>query len=236
MKHYILVHGAWEGSWSWENTAPELERHGHTVTALDLPGSHGNAQDIPRVTMASYVKTVAEAIKPLDHKVILVGHSMAGAIVSQVAELMPEKVERLIYVAAFLLRSGDSVLEAMQRDPDGEFLPALTFAEDQSYATASEKVLRDIAFHDLDETDILRAVPRMAEKQATEPFASKITVSAERFGSIPKTYIRTTTDKITSPALQDEMINSWEVENIEVLPSGHFPTLSMPEKLARSML
>ncbi|MDH3597196.1 MAG: alpha/beta fold hydrolase [Rhodospirillales bacterium] len=236
MSHYVLVHGAWEGSWTWENTSSELERQGHAVTAIDLPGSHGNKQAIPQVTMASYVKTVAEAIERLDHKVVLAGHSLAGAVISRVAELMPEKIERLIYVAAFLLKNGDSVLEAMQRDPGGEFLPELTFSEDQSYAMASERTLRDIAFHDVEDKDIRRSLPLMAEKQATEPFMAKVVVSDGRFGSVPKTYIRTTIDKITSPALQDEMIANWEVESVHVLPSGHFPTLSMPERLAELML
>lgn len=236
MSHYILVHGAWEGSWSWENTSPELEKHGHTITAIDLPGSIGNKQDISDVTMANYIKNVADEIRALDHTVIMVGHSMAGAIISQVAELMPEKIERLIYVAAFLLKNGDSVLEAMQRDPDGEYLPNLEFAEDQSYAKVPETVLRTIAFHDVDDKDVALAIPRMAEKQSTEPFASKVKVSADRFGAVPKTFVRTTIDKITSPALQDEMIKNWEVEKVHILPSGHFPALSMPEKLAAVLL
>jgi pimeloyl-ACP methyl ester carboxylesterase len=236
MSHYILVHGAWEGSWSWEKTTPELEKQGHTTTAIDLPGSIGNKQDIPEITMAGYIKTVSDQIKELDHSVILVGHSMAGAIISQVAELIPEKIERLIYVAAFLLQNGDSVLEAMQRDPDGEYLPNLEFSEDQSYAKVPEKIIRNVAFHDVDERDIVLAVPRMAEKQATQPFTSKVAVSAERFGTVPKTFIRTTIDKITSPALQDEMIKNWDVEKVHILSSGHFPALSMPLQLAGAML
>ena len=64
---------------------------------------------------------------------------MTGAVISQVAELIPEKVEKLIYVAAFLLKEGGSVLEAMQSDPDGEFLPEIIFSNDQSYATVPEQ-------------------------------------------------------------------------------------------------
>ena len=236
MSHYVLVHGAWEGSWSWENTARELENHGHTVTAIDLPGSIGNQQSIPHVTMESYIKTVTAAIEALGHNVILAGHSMAGAVISQVAEIIPDKIERLVYVAAFLLQDGDSVLEAMQRDPDGEYLPALCFSEDQSFATVSEHTIRTIAFHDVDETDIAHALPLMAEKQATEPFTSKAALSERNFGAVPKTYIRTTIDKITSPALQDEMIKNWNVDTVHVLPSGHFPALSMPVELAGAML
>ncbi len=235
MSHYVLVHGAWEGAWTWENTAPFLRARDHTVTAVDLPGSHGNKQVIRQVTMASYVRSVAGEIESLDCKVVLAGHSLGGAVISQVAELMPEKIEKLVYVAAFLLRNGDSVLEAMKRDPRGEFLPELTFSTDQSYATVSERTLRDIAFHDVNETDIRRCLPLLAARQATEPFMTKLVLSDEKFGSVPKAYVRTEIDKITSPALQDEMIANWDLESVQVLPSGHFPTLSMPEKLAEAM-
>jgi pimeloyl-ACP methyl ester carboxylesterase len=98
MAHYILVHGAWEGSWTWEDTIPTLEKKGHTVTTVDLPGSIGNKQAIPLVTLASYVQTVIDVVERFDHKVILAGHSLGGAVISGVAERLPEKVERLIYV------------------------------------------------------------------------------------------------------------------------------------------
>ena len=140
MSHYVLVHGAWEGSWTWNNILPTLEKQGQTATTVDLPGSFGNPQPISQVTMDRYVEMVVSTIRRLDGKVILVGHSMAGAIISQVAELIPEKIERLVYVAAFLLKNGGSVLGAMQEDPNGEFLPELIFSEDQSYASATENI------------------------------------------------------------------------------------------------
>lgn len=236
MTHYILVHGAWEGSWTWEYTVPFLKQHGHRVTAVDLPGSHGHAKAIPGISMVRYVETVADVIRPLDHKVVLAGHSMAGAIISQVAELIPEKIERLIFAAAFLLKDGDTVLAAMQRDPAGEFLPEISFSDDQSYASASEETFRDKAFHDVEETRIRQTFPLMAERQATEPFLAKAILSDEKFGAVPKTYIRTSIDKMVSPILQEEMIGNWPVDQTHVLASGHFPTLSMPEKLAEVML
>lgn len=64
---------------------------------------------------------------------------------------------------------------------------------------------------------------------------ARASLSQQRFGSVPKTYIRTTIDKITSPALQDEMVANWPVDRIHVLASGHFPALSMPEELAAVM-
>lgn len=236
MSHYILIHGAWEEARIWDDVSPVLRQNGHAVTAVDMPGHGANSQPISQVTLATYVQAVADTINKLDHKVVLVGHSMAGAVVSQVAELIPEKIERLIYVAAFLLKEGDTVLGAMQSDSGGELLPAIAFADDQSYASIPEEALRRVGFHDVDETVIERILPLMADRQATEPFMSKAVLTEENFGRVPKTYVRTSTDKVTTPALQDKMISNWKVETVLDLESGHFPAFSVPEKLAELML
>ncbi len=237
MTHYILVHGAWEGSWSWDYVRPTLERQGHTVTALNLHGGSDDGKNITNVTMDSYVDTVVNAINQLDHKVVLVGHSMAGTVISLVAEQVPAKIQKLVYVAAFLLGNGDSVLEAMQRDPNGEFLPELIFSDDQSSAQALEQTWRSKAFHDVRENRILEALPLLlGVGQATEPFMAKMVLSQERFGSVPKVYIRTAIDKMVSPKLQEEMLQNWKTDEVLELNSGHFPTLSMPETLAELLL
>ena len=230
------VRGAWEAAWSWDETRLVLQQHGHKVTAIDLLGTRANERAVAQVTMDSYVQTVADVIKEQGHKVTLVGHSLAGAVISQVAEFTPEKIERLIYAAGFLLKDGDSVIEAMQRDPDGEFLPELVFSEDQSSVTAAPHVWRDKAFHDVEETKILDVLPLVDHAQSTEPFAEKVQLSKEKFGSVPKIYVRTALDKMVSPKLQDEMVGNWNVDEVHVLQAGHFPTLSMPEKLAELML
>lgn len=236
MKHYILVHGAWEGPWSWDYTRPTLEKQGHSVTAIDLHGRDSSNRNVTNVTLDSYVETVVNAIDQLDKKVVLVGHSMAGAVISQVAERLPEKIDKLVYVAAFLLKSGDSVIEAMTRDPDGEFLPELIFSDDQTSVTASQQTWRDKAFHDVREDRLSTVLPLVDIGQATEPFMAKVVVTEKNFGSVPKLYIRTAIDKMVSPKLQDEMLENWKVDQVHVLQSGHFPTLSMPETMAELML
>ncbi|MBT4521425.1 MAG: alpha/beta fold hydrolase [Halieaceae bacterium] len=235
MSHYLLVHGAWEESRAWEDVTPVLEQSGHRVTALDLPGHGANMQPIADMNMGNYIKTVIDAINDIGEPVVLVAHSMSGSVVSQVAEQVPEKIERLIYVAAFLLETGGTVLEAMQSD-SGEFLPSIIFSEDGSYATLPEETLRNAGFHDVSEQVIQRFLPLIVEKQSTEPFMSPVAMTAEKFGTVKKTYIRTTIDRVTTPDLQDRMIENWKVEQVHNLVSGHFPAFSVPQKLAELML
>ena len=236
MSHYILIHGAWEESRMWDDVSPILRDNGHTVTAIDLPGHGENKQPGVTVTTSDYIQAVVDVVSQLDHQVVLVGHSMNGALISRVAEQIPGKIERLIYVTAFLLKDGGSVLEAMQSDADGEVLPEIVFSEDQAFATLPVPALRRVGFHDIEESRIPGLLPLMAEWQSTEPFMANVVLSKEKFGSVPKTYIRTSIDKMVSPALQDSMIANWEVESIFDLKSGHFPAFSVPEELAGVLL
>ncbi|MBL1321152.1 MAG: alpha/beta fold hydrolase [Methylophaga sp.] len=236
MKNYLLIHGAWGAAWEFNNVAELLSSEGHNVIALDLPGHGGNKANIADVTMKAYIQTVVNAIYNLDEKVILVGHSLAGAVISQVAEIMPEKIEKLIYVAAMLLKNGDSPLAVMQNDPDGELLPNTLFSEDGSYATVSEETVRNILLNDVDDEAYLDSiVPKFLFKQATEPFMAQAQLSEERFGSVAKYYIKASIDKVISPSVQDKMLTNWKVENVFNLESGHFPLTSMPEKLVETI-
>jgi len=154
MSHFILVHGAWEESGMWDNVAPILEQNGHTVTAVDLPGHGANKQEGLQVTTELYIEALVEVISELDYPVILAGHSMNGALISNVAEKIPEKIERLVYVTAFLLKNGGSVYSAMQGDAEGGAFPYIEYSDDQAYATLPVPSLRIIGLHDVDKDEI----------------------------------------------------------------------------------
>ncbi len=232
MKNYILVHGAWGAAWEFNSVAKSLTGAGNNVVALDLPGHGENKALIADVTMSAYVQTVVEAINKLDASVVLVGHSLAGAVISQVAELIPEKIDRLIYVAAMLLENGSSPLAVMQNDPEGQLLPNTIFSEDGSYATISQETVRNILLNDVkDENYLDNIVPNFLFKQATQPFMAEAPLSEDKFGSVAKYYIKASIDKVISPAAQDKMLTNWQVDKVFTLEAGHFPLTSIPEKL-----
>ncbi|HKI75494.1 MAG TPA: alpha/beta fold hydrolase, partial [Pseudomonadales bacterium] len=92
MSHFVLIHGAWHGGWCWNKVIPFLEERGHTVAAPDLPLEQ---------PFEAYVDTALAAIDEASGPVILVGHSLGGVVITQVAERVPQKIERLVYVTAF---------------------------------------------------------------------------------------------------------------------------------------
>ena len=227
----VLVHGAWHGAWCWATLQAELDRRGVASHAIDLPGHGQNAAPISEVTMEAYVNHVIETAKTIEGPIILVGHSLAGAVISQVGERIPERIERLVYVAASLPQNGESVLGIMKSDAGGELLPKLVFSADQSYVTVEQDDVKSILLHDVKEPERLESLARKLDmKQATEPFMAAIGLTDEAFGSIPKTYVRASLDKVMSTALQDRMISAWKVDQVFTLESGHFPMMSMPDR------
>jgi pimeloyl-ACP methyl ester carboxylesterase len=186
MKNYVLVHGGWEGSFFWENIKDALIEKGHKAKLVDLPGSYGNEQAIDKITLENYVTETIKVINEFDEKVILVGHSLAGIIISDVAEKISKKIEKLIYVPAPLLKDGESLIELMQSDKQGQMLPRVVFSEDMSYGSVDEDTWREVAFHDVKEEIILDILLKMADKQESEPFMTKEKLSEEHFGSVPK--------------------------------------------------
>lgn len=231
MKSILFIHGAWGGAWEFNEFIEGLAERGHQARAIDLPGHGQSEAPIPEVTMEAYVRRVVDEAQTIEGPIVLVGHSLAGAIISQVAERIPERIERLVYVAATLPKNGESVISLMQSDDEGRLLPRIVFSDDQSFATLPADDVKDLLLHDVREPErIANFAPRFAIKQATEPFMFSVELTEEAFGSVPKDYIRATLDKVMSLTLQDRMISSWEVERVFTLESGHFPMMSMPEQ------
>lgn len=234
MSHILLVHGAWGGAWEFEATIKGLQERGHTASAIDLPGHGEFKAPISEVTMDTYVQTTVDAVNAIDGPVILVGHSLGGAVISQVGERLAAsgKLERLVYVAAMLPAAGESPLALMQGDGDGKLLPLLEFSEDQTSVRVGPEAVKSVLLNDVTEPERLAEfLPHFDMSQATEPFMFEAKLTEAAFGQVPRTYIRASVDLVLSPALQDQMIANWTVDEVVTLDSGHFPLMSMPDQL-----
>ena len=117
MARLVLVHGAFHGAWCWEPLIPELRQLGHTVEAIDLPGSGADATPPEQVTLAACAQRVADTLATAA-PAVLVGHSMGGIVITQAATLAREHIDRLVYVCAFLPRDGES-LQSLAGTPEG---------------------------------------------------------------------------------------------------------------------
>jgi pimeloyl-ACP methyl ester carboxylesterase len=113
MTTFVLVHGAWGGSYAWRNFANLLRADGHEVYTPSLTGQ-GERSHLggPDVSLTTHITDVLNVFKYEDlSDVVLVGHSYGGMVVTGVADRIPELISHLIYSDAFLPRDGESCFD-----------------------------------------------------------------------------------------------------------------------------
>jgi pimeloyl-ACP methyl ester carboxylesterase len=118
MSTYVLVHGAWHGSWCWKRVRKALQARGHEVFTPTLTGvgerSHLLSRDI---NLDTHINDVANLIQWEDlSDVVLCGHSYAGCVISGVAERIPDRIGALVYLDAFVLKNGQCLNDTLPPD------------------------------------------------------------------------------------------------------------------------
>jgi pimeloyl-ACP methyl ester carboxylesterase len=235
MSKYLLVHGAWAGGWSWEKVVPLLEEKGHTVKIIDLPGHGVDSTPPSNVTLQDYADKVCQALDVFDDQVILVGHSMGGIVISQAAELRPQKIKKLVYLSAYLLQNGEALMQATQEDQDSKLGQYVVLSEDGSCITLEDESLKAVIYPDSTDEDVKR-VKQLNVPQPTIPIATPINITDENYGSIPRVYIECTNDLVISPSAQKKMYTQMPCEKVLSLATDHTPNYSSPNELVEQLL
>ncbi len=111
MSTFILVHGAWQSTGTWDLLAPLLQSEGHKVITPVLRGLGTDQSHLTSdVTLHQHIEDVSKELAPLGEKVVLVGHSYAGMVISGAIASHPTRVQRLVFLDAFIPDDGQSVL------------------------------------------------------------------------------------------------------------------------------
>jgi pimeloyl-ACP methyl ester carboxylesterase len=232
MSTFVLIHGAWHGGWCWYKVVALLEKQGHTVVAPDLPSHGRDKTPLSAVSLQGYVDSVCKVIDAQREPVILVGHSMGGLmVVPQAAEYRPDKIRSLVYVAARLLRNGESSLSDGQGDTESLLLPNLVFDQDRSIATVREEALKEIFYGDCSDEDVALAKALLVP-QAVAPLATPVHTSAENFGRLPRVYIECLRDRALPPAVQKKQYTTLSCQKVISMDTSHSPFFSAPGELA----
>jgi hypothetical protein len=235
-KTYILIHGAWHGAWCWDKVVPLLQAKGHKAIAIDLPGHGADLGRIAEISLNDYVDAVIKVTKEQAGPVILVGHSMAGMVISQAAEkLGNKKVSSLIYLDAFLPKNGESLFSLVEttmknlppNSGKADIVGNIITDDDHKTNFINPAMAAQLFFHDCSDDDKKVAVSKMT-KEPIAPLATPVILTDDIYGTIPKYYILCTESK--------NMDNTFISTNVPCkkvyeLASSHSPFFSMPDKL-----
>jgi pimeloyl-ACP methyl ester carboxylesterase len=106
----VLVHGAWHGGWCYRRVADLLRRSGYRVYTPTLTGLGERSHLLSRsINLATHIADITNMIRWEDlQRIILVGHSYGGMVVTGVADAMSDRVSALVYLDAFLPTAGKS--------------------------------------------------------------------------------------------------------------------------------
>jgi pimeloyl-ACP methyl ester carboxylesterase len=230
MDTYVLVHGAWMSAWGWHKIVPLLEAAGHKVITPELPGHGTDKTPADKASLQAYTDTVVKVLDPQNEPVILVGHSMAGTVISQVAEARPDKVKTLVYLTAYLLTDGQSLFAAAQSDPESLVPTILVVEQDKGIVGLREDGLQTVFFNDCTAEDVAAGLAHY-QPDPLVPLATPVSITEANYGRVPRIYIECSQDKVISPALQRTMYTTLPCQQILTLDAGHAGFLSKPTEL-----
>jgi pimeloyl-ACP methyl ester carboxylesterase len=231
MSTFILVHGAWHGGWCWYKVVPLLRQAGHKAIAVDLPAFGRDRTDVREVSLQSYVDRVCAAMDDQPGRAILVGHGRGGIVISQTAEQRPARVEKLIYLAAFLLPGGDSILPWALDDRESLLVPNLAVNRAQGYVTVKEEGYREALYGDCPDEDIALAAALLTPEPIA-PLVTLLDLSERNFGRVMRVYIETLRDNAVTLRAQRRMQAAVPCATVISLNTGHSPFFSAPQELA----
>lgn len=231
MSTFVLVHGAWQDASCWSGVANPLRERGHTVITPDLPGHGSDPTALSGQTLEAYAAAITRVIDAAGAPVVLVGHSMGGAVISTVAEARPDAITRLVYVAAYLLADGESIQQVSATDAESRVPAAMRPSADWSTVAIDGAMAADVFCNGCSPEATRAAVLAMAA-EATAPFATPVHITPARFGRVPRSYIATRQDRAVSPALQERMRAALPCTPVLTMDTGHLPFAADPHHLA----
>lgn len=214
----VLVHGLWHGGWAWDEVRPRLAEAGVSSVAVDLPMSD----------LAADVAATLAAIERLEGRVLLVGHSYGGAVITE-AGAHP-RVAHLLYLAGFPLAEGESVRRTLPElgIPGTRLSEAFVFSEDGTQVRLEPTLARTLLYADAPEAVAHEAVSRL--RSVGVPVFGGVPASIA-WRSRPTTYVVSSDDLTVHPDLQRAMAARAGGRSFE-WPGGHSQAAVHPDQVA----
>ena len=240
MAAFVLVHPAWFGGWSWRKVVPLLIEAGHSVHTPTLTGLGERSHlATPKIGLGTHIDDVVQVLEFEDlHDVILVGSSSSGAVVTGVADRVPERIAKGVYLDAFVPADGQCVVdlipaerqaprdELTESEGDGWLVPRFSPQPWEEFVP--------VAWGVTDEEDLRWIIDRLRPTPVNH-FREPVRLRSSGSEGIRRVYIRSDWPNGTFDRHAAEASSSpdWEVRE---LATPHLPQLTHPNELAALLL
>jgi pimeloyl-ACP methyl ester carboxylesterase len=229
---YILVHGGWHGSWCWKRVRAALQSAGHHVFTPTLTGlgerSHLNSA---AVDLSTHIADIVNLIKWEElSDVVLCGHSYTGAVITGVADQIPDRIKAFVFLDAFVLENGESFLDIVP-------LEVAQAVRDQAKATGEGWKVNPIPAHMLGVRDPRDAawIDAQCTPQSIATFEERIKLTGDSKHMQDIAYVFPTE---CHPNLlvshERAKASGWKIHTID--NSGHELMIDQPQELAEFLL
>ncbi|MCB0984099.1 MAG: alpha/beta hydrolase [Ilumatobacter sp.] len=219
----VLVHGAWHGAWCYAALQAELDRRGVPSLAVDLPG-HG-ASLAPLTDLHGDARCVVDTLAVLGERgvesPVLVGHSYGGAVITQAAAWFPA-VAHLVYLAAFALDDGESVMGALRAFPRHDVALSAAMRPLDDGTSVLDPAAAAAALYGTCPPEV---IPASLARISPQPMATMLqAVEGSPRATIPSTYVLCTEDQAVHP--EHQRIMAARCGRTVELVTDHSPFLS----------
>jgi pimeloyl-ACP methyl ester carboxylesterase len=202
-----------------------------------MPELTGMGEDRARAATGSldlWGEEVADLCRGQPEPVTLVGHSRGGLVISAAAELAPEHIRTLVYVTAFLLPTGMSIMDANARSSIPVATDSLVPREDGTCALVAEAV--ESALYNMTTPQWVARAKDMLGPEPMSSFVASNALTGERFGRVPRAYVECTLDQAMPHHMQRDMQADYPCNLVITLEADHSPFFSIPDELAEALL
>ena len=240
-KTFVLVHPAWHGAWFWKKLAPLLRDGDHAVFTPTLTGL-GERSHLarPDIGLGVHVTDIVNVLKHEElRNIVIVGDSSSGAVVTGVADRVPEQIALVVYLDAFVPENGQSVFDLVAPERRQVF-ETLVKTEGDGWRVPRfapppwETIVRDM-WGVTDAADVRWLVERLGPTPVghfTEP-ARRTNPAAEK---LPRAFIRCR--QFPNPRLDRHADMAQRTANwrYRELAAPHHAAFTMPYKVADLLL
>lgn len=237
---FVLIHGAWAGSWVWDSLRTLLEDQGHAVIAPDMPGNPMHPAPAEQLTMQGCIDHLKNCCAEVSGPLLVVGHSGGGVIATQLAETLAERVVGVAYIAGMMLPPGlgfsELADEAQKEHPEAAGIwPHLQWSDDRQRSTVPPQAVCEVFLQDLPREHAMAAAQRFcAQPEGTRALVADWT--PERFGRLPRLYVEARQDRSVVLPVQRRMQQLMPGAAVVSLDTGHVPQVTATAAVADALL